>query len=157
MAHGVEERLRELEIQLPVLSPPSGSYEPAALAGRLLFTAGQVPRVNGEVRYKGKAGGGVTMEDAYAGARLCAINCLAAIKQAVGSLEKVERIVKVNGYINAVPGFTQNPKVLNGASDLLIAVFGEAGRHARSAIGVEALPDQAVVEIEMVVLLKEGE
>ena len=95
-----------------------------------------------------------TLEDACAGARICALNCLAAIAQAAGGLDNVARILKVNGFINAAPGFTQTPRVLDGASDLLLEVFGDAGRHARSAIGVQALPDHAVVEVEMIVLLK---
>ena len=154
MAVSAKERLKELGIVLPQVSRPSGSYIPAAASGYLLFTAGQVPRVNGIVKHKGKVGEDSTLEDAYAGARICAVNCLAAIEQAVGSLDHVARILKVNGYINAAPGFTQNPKVLDGASDLLLEVFGNAGQHARSAIGVQALQDNAVVEVEMTVLLK---
>ena len=151
----VNERLKELGIELPPVNKPSGSYVPATASGNLLFAAGQVPRVDGKVKYKGKMGRDATMEDAYAGARICAINCLAAIQEAAGGLDNVARILKVNGYINATPEFTETPKVLNGASDLLLEVFGDAGGHARSAIGVQALPDGAVVEVEMIVLLKQ--
>lgn len=155
MADRAENKSAQWDGKLPSAPRPSGSYEPASQAGNLLFTAGQVPRVNGAVQYRGKVGSECTLEDAYKGARICALNCLAAIKQAVGSLERVDRIIKVTGYINAEPNFSQNPKVLDGASDLLLEVFGDRGRHARSAIGVQALPDQASVEVEMIILLKQ--
>ena len=131
-----------------------GPYSQGIKSQGLLFCSGQVPRVNGVVQYEGKMGEDGTMENAYAAARICAINCLAAIEAAVG-LEQVEKIVKVNGYVNTAPGFRSTPKCINGASDLFLAVFGDRGRHARSAVGVQTLPDNAIVEIEMIVLLKE--
>ena len=154
MDQTIQNRLAELQISLPQPPKPSGSYIPASVAGNLLFCSGQVPRVNGVVQYEGKMGEDGTMENAYAAARICAINCLAAIEAAVG-LERVEKIVKVNGYVNTAPGFRSTPKCINGASDLFLAVFGDRGRHARSAVGVQTLPDNAIVEIEMIVLLKE--
>lgn len=155
MTATVTERLEETGMVLPPVSRPSGSYVPAVASGNLLFASGQVPRVDGVVKYKGKVGEDCSLQDAYEGARICALNCLAAISQAAGGLDNVARILKVNGYINAAPGFTQNPKVLDGASDVLTEVFGNAGCHARSAIGVQALPDHAAVEVEMIVLLRE--
>lgn len=156
MGKEIEERLKELHITLPKVNQPSGSYVPATAEGRLLYAAGQVPRVDGIVKYAGRLNNESLLDDAYQGARICALNCLAAIEQAAGGLDNVDRILKVNGYINAEPGFRKTPKVLDGASDLLLEVFGERGRHARSAIGVSALPDNAVVEVEMIVWLKEA-
>ncbi|MCI6260756.1 RidA family protein [Pyramidobacter sp. SM-530-WT-4B] len=152
----IKERLKELGIELPPANKPTGSYVPATASGTLCFSSGQTPRVNGEVAYTGTMGAenGPSLEEAYAAARVCAINCLAAVDMAAG-LDNVARVLKVTGFINAAPGFTQTAKVLNGASDLLLEVFAQAGRHARSAIGIQALPGNAVVEVEIVVRLKE--
>ena len=137
----VRERLKELGIELPSANKPTGSYVPAAASGEIVFSSGQTPRVNGEIKYTGKMGDveGPSIEDGYAAARICAINCLAAIDSVVG-LDNVKRILKVTGFINAVPGFTQTAKVLNGASDFILQVFGDPGRHARSAVGIQSLP-----------------
>lgn len=145
-----QKHLSKLGISLPITSRPSGSYIPAVEQDGFLFTAGQVPRVNGEVKYKGKLGHTVDIEQGYQGARICAINCLAAIDELVG-LENVERIIKVTGFVNATADFEKTFAVIDGASDLLLEVFGDKGIHARSAIGVQALPGGAVCEVEMVV------
>ncbi|MCI1034824.1 RidA family protein [Raoultella terrigena] len=146
----IEKRLSELGIRLPVTSIPSGSYIPAVEQDGIIFTSGQVPRVDGEVKFKGKVGHNADIEQGYQGARICAINCLAAIDELVG-LDNVERIIKVTGFVNATADFEKTFAVIDGASDLLLEVFAEKGIHARSAIGVQALPGGAVCEVEMVV------
>lgn len=145
-----EQRLREMGIALPEAPRPVAAYVPAVQAGDLLFTSGQIPLRGGEMAYKGKVGRDLSEEDGYQAARLCALNCLAVARAALGSLDRVRRVVKVVGYVNSAPGFTAQPRVLNGASDLLQEVFGEAGRHARSAVGAPELPLDAAVEVEMV-------
>ena len=151
----IMKRLKELGIELPEVNKTSGSYVPAVKDGKVLYLAGQVTRVFGQVKYAGKLGKDATIEEAYQGARICGINLLAVMQAMGGGLDNVERILKVNGYINAAPGFQDTPKVLDGASDLFLEVFGESGKHARSAIGVEALPGNSMVEVEMIVRLKE--
>ena len=148
-----ENKLRELGLELPAVPKPAGSYVPAVRAGSLLFTAGQLPFENGELRLKGKVGDGVTPQEAREAARLCALNALAAVADETGSLSNVRRGVKVTGYVASAPGFNGQPAVLNGASDLLGNVFGEAGFHARSAVGVAELPLDAPVEVELIVEL----
>ena len=143
-------RLTELGIALPQVAAPAGSYVPAARTGSLVFTAGQIPLVDGKVAATGKVGAEVSAEDAAGLARICALNALAAIDALVG-LESVVRVVKVVGFVASAPGFTGQPGVLNGASDLLAEVFGEAGRHARSAVGVAELPLGVPVEVELIV------
>jgi enamine deaminase RidA (YjgF/YER057c/UK114 family) len=145
-------RLRELGITLPSVSAPAGSYVPAKRAGALVFTAGQIPLVDGTLAATGKVGAEVTPEQAADLARICALNALAAVDALVG-LDAVASVVKVVGFVASAPGFTGQPGVLNGASDLLAEVFGEAGRHARSAVGVAELPLGAPVEVELVVEL----
>ncbi len=149
-----EAKLKELGIDLPPAPRPAGSYVPAVRVGDYIFTSGQVPFVDGELRYKGRVGADLTEVQGYEAARICALNCLGAVKEAAGSLDGIERIIKVTGYVNSAPGFTGQPGVLNGASDLLGEVFGEAGRHARAAVGVSELPLGAAVEVEMIVKLK---
>lgn len=144
------ERLAELGIELPGVAVPAGSYVPAARTGSLVYTAGQIPLVDGKVAATGKVGAEVTAEEAAALARVCALNALAAIDALVG-LDSVVRVVKVVGFVASAPGFTGQPGVLNGASDLLAEVFGEAGRHARSAVGVAELPLGVPVEVELIV------
>ncbi|MDO4278823.1 MAG: RidA family protein [Lachnoclostridium edouardi] len=150
----IEKRIAELGIEIPEVNKPSGAYIPAVICGNLIFTAGQVPRVNGYVRYQGKVGESITVEEGYEGARICAINCLAAIKNAILDLDKIEHIVKLNGYVNVGPGFSETYKVIDGASQLLLDIFGEKAIHARSAVGVTALPDGAVCEVEMIAQIK---
>jgi enamine deaminase RidA (YjgF/YER057c/UK114 family) len=145
-----EERLKDLGYELPAIPRPAGSYVPAARAGSLLFTAGQLPFKEGALAYVGKVGREVSVEEAQQAARLCAINALAAVEAEAG-LENVRRVVKVTGYVSSAADFNNQPMVLNGASELLGEVFGEKGIHARSAVGVAELPLNAPVEIELVV------
>jgi enamine deaminase RidA (YjgF/YER057c/UK114 family) len=144
------ERLRELGLTLPTVAAPAGAYIPARRAGPLVFTAGQLPFVDGVLAATGKVGTEVTPEQGYDLARTCALNALAAVDGLVG-LDAVVGVVKVVGFVASAPGFTGQPGVVNGASELLGAVFGEAGRHARSAVGVAELPLGAPVEVELVV------
>jgi len=152
-------RLASLDIVLPAVPTPAGAYVPAVRNGNLVFTSGQLPYVDGALPYTGlvgrgehlHAGGQVSPEQAYVCARICALNALAAVASVVGSLDLVTGIVKVTGFVASATGFTAQPGVLNGASELLGSIFGEHGRHARSAVGVAALPMGAPVEIELVV------
>jgi Putative translation initiation inhibitor, yjgF family len=144
------ERLRELDITLPAVAAPAGAYIPARRTGDLVFTAGQVPFVDGKLAAIGKVGAEVDAEQAYGLARICALNALAAIDGLVG-LDAVTGVVKVVGFVASAPGFTGQPAVVNGASDVLGEVFGDAGRHARSAVGVAELPLGAPVEVELIV------
>jgi enamine deaminase RidA (YjgF/YER057c/UK114 family) len=146
------ERLRELGLNLPTVAAPAGAYVPARRSGSLVFTAGQVPLVDGILAASGKVGAEITPEQGYDLARICALNALAAVDDLVG-LAAVAGVVKVVGFVASAPGFTGQPGVINGASELLGAVFGEAGRHARSAVGVAELPLGAPVEVELVVEL----
>lgn len=152
MQGSLEDRLKDLGYELPAVPRPAGSYVPAARAGALLFTAGQLPLREGRLTYTGKVGGDVSTEEAKEAARLCAINALAAVK-AEAELENVRRVVKVTGYVASAAGFNDQPGVMNGASELLWEVFGEKGLHARSAVGVAELPLDAPVEVELVVEL----
>jgi enamine deaminase RidA (YjgF/YER057c/UK114 family) len=147
----IESRLQEFGLTLPAVATPTNSYVSVKQTGALLFVAGHGPKKDGKYPYLGKVGAEVTLEQARESARLCIINCLASIKHYLGDLEKVKGIVKVVGFVSSVPTFTDQPKVINAASDLLIEVFGEAGRHARSAVGMAVLPGDIPVEIEMVV------
>ncbi|SFO11683.1 Enamine deaminase RidA, house cleaning of reactive enamine intermediates, YjgF/YER057c/UK114 family [Geodermatophilus obscurus] len=146
-------RLAELGIRLPPVAAPVASYVPAVRSGQLVFTSGQLPFVDGGLRRTGKVGGSVDPEDAAADAKLCALNALAAVDELVG-LDQVARVVRVVGYVASAEGFSGQPRVVNGASELLGKVFGEAGRHARSAVGVAELPLGAPVEIELTVELR---
>ena len=147
----VEDKLSELGLSLPNPPQPVGHYVPAARTGNLVYTSGQTARINGVRRYVGTVGNEVTPEQAYLSARDAMLNCLACVKQAVGSLDNVRRVVKVLGFVNCVPGYTEQPAAINGASDLLIALYGDAGRHARTAIGVHGLPSNVSVEVEVIV------
>ncbi len=147
---GWRERLVELGIELPAVAAPAGSYVPAARTGSLVFTAGQIPMVDGALLATGKVGAEVSPEEAQRLARVCALNALAAVDGLVG-LDAVTRVVKVVGFVASAEGFTGQPAVVNGASDLLAEVFGEQGKHARSAVGVAELPLGAPVEVELVV------
>jgi enamine deaminase RidA (YjgF/YER057c/UK114 family) len=148
-----EERLAELGLTVPEVVPPVAAYVPAVRSGNQVFTAGQLPMRSGELLAKGKVGTEVTEEEAYACAQQCALNVIAAVKAEVGDLSLVRRIVKVVVFVASTPGFTAQPKVANGASELFGSVFGDAGVHARSAVGVAVLPLDAPVEVEAVVEL----
>jgi enamine deaminase RidA (YjgF/YER057c/UK114 family) len=144
------ERLRELGIALPSVAAPAGAYIPARRSGSLIFTSGQVPFVDGQLAGTGKVGAEIDADEAYRLARICALNALAAVDALVG-LDAVTGVVKVVGFVASAPGFTGQPGVVNGASDVLGEIFGEAGRHARSAVGVAELPQGVPVEVELVV------
>ena len=143
-----EGRLRELAIALPEPPAPAGLYAPVKQTGNLVYVSGQVPTVEGRLPKVGLVGGSVTVEEGQELARQCAINALALVRQHLGSLDNVAQVVRVGGYVACGPDFTEHPKVINGASQLLIDIFGEAGRHARIAIGVAQLPFGAPVEVE---------
>jgi enamine deaminase RidA (YjgF/YER057c/UK114 family) len=146
-----EERLTGLGLKLPPVATPAGAYVPALRSGSLVFTSGQVPVVDGALPKTGKVGADVTAQEAKELAEICALNALAAIKTEVGELSRVRRVVKVVGFVASSPDFTGQPGVVNGASELLGRVFGEAGAHARSAVGVAVLPNDAPVEVELTV------
>jgi len=148
-----EERLAELGLTVPKVVPPVAAYVPAVRSGNQLFTAGQVPMRSGELVATGKVGAEVTEEEAYACAQQCALNVIAAVKAEIGDLSLVKRVVKVVVFVASAPGFTAQPKVANGASELFGTVFGDAGVHARSAVGVAALPLDSPVEVEAIVEL----
>jgi enamine deaminase RidA (YjgF/YER057c/UK114 family) len=146
----VAARLAELGLELPVVAKPVAAYVPAVVTGNLVFTAGQLPFVDGKLLATGKVGDAVSAEDAVALARQCALNALAAASEAIGSLDRVTRVVKAVVFVNSAPGFTGQPGVANGGSELLGEVFGDAGRHARSAVGVSELPLDSPVELELI-------
>lgn len=150
----IEKRLQELGYQLPNPPVPAANYIGSVRVGSLLFVGGNIGRINGSLKYRGKVGEAVSLEQAYDAARNCALNHLAIIKAALGDLDQVERIVKVLGYVNVAPGFDQMPKVVNGESDLLVELWGERGQHSRAAVGVASLSQDAPVETEMIVQIK---
>ncbi|HDN62869.1 MAG TPA: RidA family protein [Candidatus Bathyarchaeota archaeon] len=150
----VEERLRELGIELPPPPKPLGAYVPTVQVDDLVFVAGMKASIGGEMKFRGKVGSDLTVEEGYEAAKICALNCLSALKEALGSLDKVERIIQVFGFVNSAEGFNQQPKVLNGASDILLKIFGEKGQHARIAVGSNELPEDSPVEVAMIVKLK---
>lgn len=145
-----EERLRELGHELPAVPAPAGAYVPAVRTGPYVYTAGQIPLVDGSVQATGKVGAEIDLEQAKDLARTCALNAIAALKAEVGELSRVRRIVKVLGFVASDPDFYGQPQVVNGASELLGEVFGDAGKHARSAVGVAVLPFNAPVEVELI-------
>lgn len=146
----IEEKLKKLNIKIPVAPKPLASYIPVTRVGNLVFTAGQIPLENGTLKYKGKIGKEIDLETGKEAAKLCAINCLSVIKSEIDDLDKIKKIVKVTVFVNSVDGFTDQPKVANGASDLLVELFEEKGKHVRSAVGVSELPIDASVEVEMI-------
>ena len=149
--NSAEERLAALGLALPVVTPPLAAYVPAVRTGPYVYTAGQLPLVDGALLMTGKVGAEVGVAEAAALARVCALNALAAVASVSGGLSAVVRVVKVTGFVASEPGFTSQPQVVNGASELLLEVFGEAGRHARSAVGVSVLPFDSPVEVELIV------
>ncbi len=147
---GPAERLAELGLTLPPVAAPGGAYVPAVRSGAFVYTSGQLPTVDGKLPAVGKVGGEVSVSDAAGLARTCALNALAAAASQAGGLDGIRRIVKVTGFVASAPGFGGQPQVVNGASELLIEVFGEDGRHARSAVGVAELPLNSPVEVELI-------
>jgi enamine deaminase RidA (YjgF/YER057c/UK114 family) len=151
----INEKLAELGIILPEAPTPLAAYVPGMVVGNMLFTSGQVALKEGKIVYKGKVGDELTEEEGIAAARLCAINCLAVAKKYLGDLDKIERIVKLTVFVNCVSGFGNEPKIANGASELLVELFGENGKHTRAAVGVSGLPLDSAVEVEMIALVKQ--
>lgn len=155
MTSAVEQRLTALDITLPAAPAPAANYVPFQIADRLLIVSGQLPMRDGVVAYTGKLGAGVSLEDGQAAARLCMINILAQAKAACGGdLDRIAQCLRLGGFVASTPEFTAQPKVVNGASDLAVEALGEAGKHARAAVGVAALPLDAAVEVEAMFLLK---
>ena len=148
MAGTVENTLTELGIVLAEPAAPVANYVPFVRTGNLLMVSGQICHDGAKLVAKGQLGSGVSTEDGQKAARACAINLLAQVKAALGDLDKVSRVVRLGGFLNSAPGFVDGPKVMNGASDLMVAVFGEKGRHARTTVGVSALPLDAAIEVE---------
>jgi enamine deaminase RidA (YjgF/YER057c/UK114 family) len=155
MAGSVEQKLASLGINLPTPAAPIANYVPSVMAGPMLVVSGQLCfGHDGKLVAKGQLGGSVSIEDGTRAARACAINLLAQVKAAVGDLDRIERVVRLGGFINSAPGFGDGPKVMNGASDLMVEVLGDKGRHARTTVGVSALPAEAAVEVEGMFLIK---
>lgn len=150
MAAAIEARLEQLRIELPTASKPVANFIPCVQSGQLLFVSGQVSSWNGEMRYVGKVGREISVEDARAAARVCALNVLAQAKAFLGGLDRVTRVCQVQGFVNGVPEFRDHPAVVNGASDLFVEVFGDAGKHSRFAVGAGSLPFGVAVEIAAV-------
>jgi enamine deaminase RidA (YjgF/YER057c/UK114 family) len=150
----VETRLAELGFPLPELAKPVASYVPAVISGNLVFTSGQLPFIDGKLPESGKVGASVNPEDAKAYARQAALNALAAVKSVIGDLDRITRVVKLVGFVASVPEFSGQPGVINGASEFLGEVFGDAGQHARSSVGVPVLPLDSPVELELIVEFK---
>jgi enamine deaminase RidA (YjgF/YER057c/UK114 family) len=148
MAGRIEARLKELGITLPAPAAPVANYIPFNISGKLVVVSGQIPLVDGKIAVTGKLGAGVSLDEGRQAARLCFINLVAQLKAACGDLDKVTRVLRLGGFIAAPPEFTQHAQVMNGASDLAVEIFGDAGRHARTTIGVPSLPGDAAVEVE---------
>ena len=151
----IGEKLNEMGIKIPEAAKPVASYVPFRRVGNLIYISGQDCRVNGKLKYEGKVGRDVTEKEAYEAARITAINLLAILKSAIGNLDKVVKIVNLHGFVNSADGFVRQPMVINGASDLLLEIFGEKGKHSRCALSANELPFNTPVEIEMIVEVKE--
>ena len=147
----VEERLRAAGVVIPEVAMPLAAYVPGVVYGNMACTSGQLPMVAGALAYKGRLGENASVEEGYAAARQCAVNCLGVLKSLVGDLDRVTRVVKVTGFVNSTADFDSQPKVINGASELMQTAFGDLCAHARSAVGAAALPLGAMCEVEMVV------
>ena len=146
----IEEKIKELGIELPTPPTPAGSYIPVVKTGNLLFISGQIPMENGKVVFSGKVSDS-NLDVAQKSARMCAINILAQIKKEIGELDKVSKIVRLTGFVNSSPEFTQHPKVINAASDLIFEIFGDKGKHSRIAVGVASLPLGSMTEIDAII------
>ncbi len=147
----IEEKLKSLNITLPSAPKPAGSYVPVITSDHTVYVSGQIPIKDGKLAFKGKVPNDQSLEQAQEAAKLCALNALAQLKSELGSLDKISKILRVSGFVNSVPDFTEQPKVINSASDLLFEIFGEKGKHSRIAVGVASLPLGATVEIDMIV------
>jgi enamine deaminase RidA (YjgF/YER057c/UK114 family) len=146
----VEKKINELGFTLPLAAKPLAAYIPGVRVNNLVYTSGQVPLLNGEIKFKGKVGRDLSEEDGKRAAEICALNCLSIIKDIAGDLNLVKRIIKLTVFISSAEGFTNQPEVANGASELIEKIFGEKGKHVRSAVGVSELPRNSAVEIEMI-------
>ncbi len=151
MSGKIESRLEQLGITLPKTAAPVANYVPFAITGNQLWIAGQITFWDGKLKYVGKVGADLSLEDGAAAARVCALNIIAQAKAALGDLDRVVRVVKLGGFVNATADFTDHPKVINGASDVIVEVYGDAGRHARLAVGVSGLPLNSAVEVDAVI------
>ncbi len=149
----IDEKIKSLGINLPIPPSPAGSYIPVVKSGNLLYVSGQIPMEDGKVAFTGKVSD-TNIETAQKSARICAINILAQLKKELGDLEKISKIVRISGFVNSVPEFTQQPKVINAASDLFYEIFGECGKHSRIAVGVSSLPLNSMTEIDAIVEMK---
>ena len=147
----IEDKLRQLNITLPIPPKPAGSYIPVVVSGNLAFVSGQIPMQDGKVVFTGKVPTEKSIEEAQKAAKLCAINILAQLKANLGSLDKITKIVRVSGFVNSTPDFAEHPKIINAASDLFFEIFGENGKHSRIAVGVSSLPLNSTVEIDATV------
>ncbi len=147
----IEKRLKELGLEIPPVPPAAGAYIPAIQTGNLVICSGQGPFKDGSLAYIGQVGKEISLEDGYQAARIAALNCLAQICTVVGSLDTIKQIVNVKGYVNSAPDFHDQPKVMNGASELLLEIFGEHGKHTRCALGTSNLPSNIPIEVEMIV------
>ncbi len=150
----LREKMAKLGLFFPETTPPLGAYVPALRTDRYIITSGQLPMEKGELKFQGTVGTDLDVEEGYEAAKLCVLNCLSAVNSIVGNLEKVEKIIRLTGYIACREDFTEHSKVMNGASDLLVALFGEDGRHTRSVVGVRNLPLGAPVEVELTATLR---
>lgn len=147
----IEAKLKEMGLELPAAPKPVAAYVPAVKVDGCVYTSGQIPFVNGELKFKGKVGKDLDEAQGYAAAKCCVLNCLSVIKSQIGNLDRIEKVIKVVGFVSSAPGFNMQPKVINGASELLGQLFGEKGEHARSAVGVSELPLDAACEVELIV------
>jgi len=146
----IEERIMELDLEVPAPSAPLGAYLPAILSGSHIYVSGQLPFINGVLMYRGVVGKNINTDQGYQAARICALNSLSAIKNILTDLNKIKKIIKINGYVSSDKDFYDQPKVINGASEFFYHVFGESGKHARSAVGVPSLPMGSCVEIDLI-------
>ncbi|MCK4682466.1 RidA family protein [Candidatus Bipolaricaulota bacterium] len=151
-----EARLNELGLSIPEIVPAAGAYVPAVQSGNLVFCSGQGPYKDGSFAYVGQVGSDVSLDNAYQAARIAALNCLAEIRTVIGSLNRISRVVQIRAFVNSAPDFHDQPKVANGASELILDLFGNAGKHARCALGTSNLPSNIPVEVEMVVELEQS-
>jgi enamine deaminase RidA (YjgF/YER057c/UK114 family) len=154
MSGKVEARLKSLGIALPAAPNPVANYVPSCLAGNLLFISGQISRAADGAVFKGRLGADLTIDQGREAARLAALNVLAQVKAAVGELDRVAQVVRLTGFVNAAPDFTDHPQVVNGASDLMVEVLGDKGRHTRAAVGVSSLPMGCAVELDAILLIE---
>lgn len=150
----IEQKIKDLGYELPEAPKPLAAYIPALMDWKDVYTAGQIPLLKGRLKYEGKVGKSVNLDEAKKAAEICTLNCLGAVKSVIGSLDNIDRILKVTVYVNSANDFYEQPKVANGASELLGKIFGDSGMHVRAAVGVNALPVNAPVEIEMIVKSK---